>query len=589
MKMKKLMAMLLVASLTAASLAGCGNSSNNGASNSGSTGSSSDSSGGSSADTSGGDTASGEASGTRIVPEGEELTLTFYSADGQEDPWTDPVALAITEATGIKLKTDYPVGDDTERISLMIASGDYPDLIFAKGDAGSLIDAGALIDMTDLIEQYGPNIKKLYGEELGKLRYSADDPAIYQLSSYNVGGVSYKTAGTAQIQWDVLKENDYKIPNSLDEFETMLKDYLAAHPTTDDGYETIPMTLSTSDWHWMITFGNPAGYIGEGCPDNGEWLVNENSDGTYTAQFKYTSDKIREYFKWLSRMYDEGILDHNFATQSHEDYIAKIATGQVLALADADWDYNEAEQILKNDGKYGKTYAGLPLTMDANTKSHTLMYQGLTTGYGVGISVNCADPVAAIKFLDYMCTDEAQVLRWWGIEGVNYEVDENGVRYRTEEEITKSQTDTEYSKTTGVGFHGYPFPYYGDGIVDSTGSTYTTTSKESVIAEYNEEQKAACEAWGVELLTEIFPQPDEFETPPYSALWAYAKPNEFTEIEGILDEIAWPALIKCVTDPVANFDANYDAMLADFEANGLDEAEAMLTEIIQEKVDMAEN
>lgn len=587
MKMKKLMAMFLVASLTAASLAGCGGGSGDSGSTGGST--SDSSSGGASEDTSGGDTASSdEASGTRAVAEGEELELTFYNADGQEDPWTDPVALALTEATGVKLKTDYPVGDDTERIALMIANGEYPDMIFAKGDAGNLIDAGALIDLTDLIDQYGPNIKKLYGEELAKLRYSADDPAIYQLSSYNVGGVSYTTAGTAQIQWDVLKENDYKIPNSLEEFETMLKDYLAAHPTTDDGYETIPLTLSTSDWHWMITLGNPAGYIGEGCPDNGEWLVNENGDGTYSAQFKYTSDKIRAYFKWLSRMYDEGILDHNFATQSHEDYIAKIATGQVLALADADWDYADAEKILKNDGKLGKTYAGLPLTSDANTKCHTLMYQGLTTGYGVGISVDCKDPVAAIKFLDYICSDEGQVLVQWGIEGVNYQVDDNGVRYRTAEEIQKSETDTEYTKTTGVGFHNYPFPYYGDGIEDSTGSTYTTKSKSSVIEAYNEEQKAACEAWGVELLTEIFPQPDEFQTPPYSALWAYAKPNEFTEIESILDEIAWPALIKCVTDPVDSFDANYDAMLAEFESNGLDEAEAMLTDIIQEKVDMVE-
>ena len=588
MKMKKLMAMLLVASLTAASLAGCGNSGDT-SSNDSNSSTNSSSTGSSSTDNSSGDTASGgETSGTRIVPEGEELELTFYNADGQEDPWTDPVALAITEATGVKLKTDYPVGGDTERIALMIANGQYPDMIFAKGDAGNLIDAGALIDMTDLIEEYGPNIKKLYGDELAKLRYSASDPAIYQLSSYNVGGVSYTTAGTAQIQWDVLKENDYKIPNSLDEFETMLKDYLAAHPTTDDGYETIPLTLSTSDWHWMITLGNPAGYIGEGCPDNGEWLVNENPDGTYAAQFKYTSDKIREYFRWLSRMYDEGILDHNFATQSHEDYIAKIATGQVLALADADWDYADAEKILKNDGKWGKTYAGLPLTADANTKSHALMYQGLTTGYGIGISVDCADPVAAIKFLDYICSDEGQVLVQWGIEGVNYEVDANGVRYRTAEEVQRAESDTEYSKTTGVGFHNYPFPYYGDGIEDSTGSTYTTKSKSSVIETYNEEQKAACEAWGVELLTEIFPQPDEFKTPPYSALWAYAKPNEFTEIEAILDEIAWPALIKCVTDSVDVFDANYDAMIADFEANGLDEAEAMLTDIIQEKVDMVE-
>lgn len=33
-------------------------------------------------------------------------------------------------------------------------------MIYAKGSATDLYQAGALIDMTDLIEKYGPNIKK---------------------------------------------------------------------------------------------------------------------------------------------------------------------------------------------------------------------------------------------------------------------------------------------------------------------------------------------------------------------------------------------------------------------------------------------
>lgn len=517
----------------------------------------------------------------------EVVELTFYNADGQEDPWTDPVALALTEATGVKLKTDYPVSSDDNKIALMIAEGSYPDLIFAKGDAGNLIDAGALIDMTDLIEEYGPNIKKLYGEELPKLKYTVDDPAIYQLSSYNVGGTYYKHAGTAQIQWEAFKEAGYELPQTLEEFEKIIKDYMAAHPTTEDGLSTMGLTLSTADWHWMITLGNPAGFIADAAPDNGQWLV-EEENGSYNAVYKVRSDNEREYFRWLCRMYNEGVLDPEFATQTHEDYISKIASGRVVALLDTDWDYGEAETILKGDGKYEKTYFGLPLTMDEDQKCASLMYQGLTTGYGVGISTSCKDPVAAIKFLDYICSDEGQVLVNWGIEDVNYFIDENGQRYRTEEEIAYNTTDKDYSKKTGVGFHKYPFPYYGDGIVDPTGSTYSVTSKESVINEYNEEQKAACEAWGVELLVDVFPQPDEFETPPYSALWAYAKPNEFTEIENILNEIAWPGLIKCVIGTEAEFDANYDKMLTELEGSGMADAEQMLTEIIQEKVELME-
>lgn len=556
MKLKKLCTLLLTVSLLAGVLGGCGGKKED----------------------------STSSSTTGSESEGGVIELTFYNADGQEDPWTDPVALELTEKTGVKLKTEYPVSSDDQKVALMIAEQNYPDMIYAKGDAGSLIDAGALIDMTDLIEEHGPNIKKMYGEEFDKLKYSQDDPSIYQLSSYAMGGTNYKSSGTAQIQWAVLKENDYKIPNTLDEFEKMIKDYIAAHPTTDDGMDTIGFTLSTSDWHWMITLGNPAGYIAEGAPDNGQWLVDEN----YNAVYKFRSEKVREYFKWLNRMYNEGILDHEFATQTHEDYIAKISTGRVLALFDTDWDYADGEKILKADGKLDKTYCGLPLTIDAQTKAPSLMYQGLTTGQGVGITTACKDPVAAIKYLDYLCSDEGQVLVNWGIEGTNYFVDEQGHRYRTQEEIDEYNNNKDYAKNTGVGFHNYPFPCYGNGIEDPTGSTYTTISKGAVIAEYDAEQKAACEAWNVELLVDIYPQTSEFETPKFSAIWAYTKPVEFDEISNKLDEVAWSALIGCVIGSESDFDAQYDKMIADLESTGMGEAEAMLTEIVKEKVALVE-
>ena len=573
MRKRKIGAVLLAVTMLAGILGGCGDKS---------TTSPADTDTGNTVTTSG--TAEG-AGDTDNAPSnnGEVVELTFFNADGnQEDPWTDPVAQAITEKTGVKLKTTYPIGgnDQSEAVALMIAEQKYPDLIFAKGSANNLIEADALIDMSDLIEEYGPNIKKLYGDEFGKLRQSADDPAIYQLSAYAVGGEKYKDCGSAQIQWDVIKANDYKIPETLEEFEKMIKDYLAAHPKTDDGMDNIGFSLSASDWHWMITLGNPAGAIADGAPDNGQWIVDENNQ----AMYKFRSEKEREYFRWLCRMYNEGILDPEFATQTHEDYIAKIASGRVVALFDKDWDYQDGEKVLKADGKLGATYCGLPLTMDKDTKSPVLMYQGLTTGTGIAITSSCADPVKAIQYIDFLCSDEGQVLTHWGVEDVNYFIDESGHRFRTDEEIEASQNDKDYQKNTGVGFHNYPFPSYGDGITDPTGSTYTTTSKSSVIGEYNEEERAAVEKWGVELLGDVVPQADEFEVPPYPPLWALAKPTEFDEIGNQLDEVAWSKLIECVIGSEADFDDTYDAMIAELEATGMSDAEAMLNEIIAEKV-----
>ena len=143
-------------------------------------------------------------------------------------------------------------------------------------------------------------------------------------------------------------------------------------------------------------------------------------------------------------------------------------------------------------------------------------------------------------------------------------------------------------KTTGVGFHNYPFPCYGVGVEDSTGSTYTTDSKDSIIAEYNEEQKAACEKWGVELLVDIFPQASDFETPAFPPLWALSKPVEFDEIGNKLDEIAQSALIGCVIGKEDKFDSSYDKMISDLESAGMKDASEMLTEIIKGKAALAQ-
>ncbi|WP_310603018.1 extracellular solute-binding protein [Anaerosporobacter sp.] len=513
----------------------------------------------------------------------EPITFTFYNADGsREDPWTDPIAQEITKQTGVKLEMDYPVDGDDQRISLMIASEEYPDLIFAKGDVDALVAAGAMIDMSDLIDQYGPNIKALYGEEYNKLRYTKDDPGIYQLCSAGVGNIPYRTSGTAQLQYAVLEANNYEIPKTLAQYEKMIKDYKAANPTID-GLDTIGITLSCSDWHWYITLANPSGFIANASPDNGQWIVNDANG--YEATYKHASEGQKEYYQWLNRMYLEGILDPDFATQTHDDYIAKLSTGRVLAIMDADWDYADAETVLKSEGKSERTYCGLPITMNEDQKAPSLMNQGLTVGWGVGITKACKDPVRAVKYLNWLCSDEAQVLVGWGIKDVNYFLDEEGHRYRTAEEEKLSQEDTEYRYNTGIGIHNYPFPTYGDGVVDPTGSTYTTNSKENVIKNYTDAQKKAVDAWGVELLTEIFPQADEFDIPDYAPVYKQNLTEEFNAYATKLDEIAWSGLISCVMAKEGGFDKAWDKMQADFEKAGVVKASELLTEQIQQQVD----
>lgn len=566
---RKVVSLMLVSAMVAGMLAGCGSDSGS-------------SKGGSSTETGSAAEASSSGETADDADDKSPITFEYFNADGKNGNWDNPVAKAITEATGVTLDVSYPVasqGDAKEDVALMIANDEYPDMIYAKGSATDLYQAGALIDMTDLIEKYGPNIKKMYGAEMEKLKWSQDDPGIYQLSYAGVNQKTLTTGGSCQIQWAALKENDYKYPKTLDEYEKMIKSYLAAHPKTEDGLDMIGITMSASDWHWMITLGNPAGLIADASPDNGQWII----DDEYNVHYKHVTDEEKEYFKWLCRMYNEGILDPNFATQTDDDYIAKVASGRVVAITDAEWHYSQCEATLVADGKVDQTYVGLPVTLREDQVEKALLYQGTTVGWGIGITKSCEDPVRAIKFLDYLCSDEGQILYHWGIEGENYFLDDDGQPYRTDEEVAKAQSDPDYAKNTGIdNYTG--FPIYGTGSYSEDGFPYTPTTKESVIANYNTAEKEGCEAMGFEMLTDMFAQPEEFDPLPYSALWAYQQPQELAEKQTILDEIAWPGLVKCVTGTEDEFDGNWETMVQELTDNGLADAEEAMTEFLATKL-----
>ena len=503
------------------------------------------------------------------------MQLVFFNMDGISDSWTDPVAQKITEKTGIALKTLYPSRGSNEAIDLMLTDGEYPDLIFAKGDANKLVEANALVDLEPLIEEYGANIKALYGADYKRLRYSAEKPHIYQLCSNTVNKEIYTTSGSAQLQWAVLKEHDYQIPYTLAEYEAQIKAYLAAHPETD-GKPTIGISLCCTDWRWYIMLSNPSASIAEAAPDNGQWLI----DGEHVT-YLHAGPNQKEYYIWLNRMYWEGVLDPEFATQTFDDYKQKIVSGRVLGLLDADWNFAEAQKELLRTGKTEHSYAGLPVTLHKNAVCPSLYNWGLSPGWGVGITTACQNPERAVKFLDWLCSEEGQVLIHWGIEGENYTLDASGRRVRCQKDINGSQQDADYQSETGVGFHAYPFPGYGKGVYDSTGNSYQIEDKAYVISTYNAEEKAACKAWGVEMLRDIFPSSESFPAPTHSAGWNLPMTRELAAEVEQLNAAAWQGLIDCILSPQDAFDACWEKLQQDLLDAGRLDAEAQMAELVK--------
>src|SRR5690554_143612 len=263
------------------------------------------------------------------------ITYTMFSCDinSQYENMESLVGRKITELTGVRLQMEYPVGDVQQKIALMIASGDYPDLIYFKATEGAkLIQAGALLKLDLYIEKYGENIKKLYGEYLNRLRFSLQDPHIYGLGSMGVGGKEFDPSVGFQLQHAVVMELGYPRLKTLKDLEKALLTYIQKYPVID-GQETIGLSLLADDWRFMISVTNPAFYA-TGAPDDGEYYIDPK---TYQAVLHHTRPEEKEYFRWLNHMNHIGLLDPESFVQKYDQYLVKIASGRVLALADAKW------------------------------------------------------------------------------------------------------------------------------------------------------------------------------------------------------------------------------------------------------------
>lgn len=512
----------------------------------------------------------------------EPITFTFFNSDlGEDSPFNDPVAKKITELTGVTLKIDYAVGmSASERIPLMIAANEYPDLIYAKGDTGKLYDAGALVQLDEMIEQKGTNIKKLYGDYLPRIRISAEDPHYYCLGAFGVGAEVWKVGSNVPIQHAVLKEFGYPEIRTLAQVEDILAKYIEKYPEIDSR-KTIGMSLNCDDWHWYIDLSDPSGQITGHIPD-GQWIINQNS---FDSQYKFLNNDLKEYFRWLTHMYEIGLLDPETFTQKEDDFKAKIANGQVLSHMAAEWEYGESIQSLRNEGKEERTYAQLPITISENVKPVNSYDGGWSGSWGVAITTACKDINRAFDFLEWYCSDEAQVLVNWGIEGEHYTY-ENGKRVVIPAFQEMKNTDPDFKRKTGVGSYNYPWPQYGDGRTDSNGDTYTPESPESIIANYNKAEKETLAAYGATMWRDLFPPTSDFPMTPYGAAWQVSIPTE-SDINIIMkqcDDFSQMTLPQIVIGGTANFDANWDAYIVGLKGLDVEKMNAQFSELVRAQV-----
>lgn len=523
----------------------------------------------------------GSSSGDETAP----VTFTFFGADANPN-WSnmqDDVGKEITKQTGVTLNAEFAMSDPSQRLALIAASGDYPDLISPKGDLDKLIDAGAMLDLTDLIEEHAPNLKKLFGDEMKRLRYSNDDPSIYVIPTYSaIDGVNFVAGGGFQLQHRAVKEAGYPEIKTLQDYENVIRNYLEKHPTDENGNPNIGMTLNADDWHIQITVTNQAAET-TGKSGDGEYYIDPE---TYEASYHFRTEGEKEYFQWLNHMYNTGLLDKESFVQKNDQYLSKVASGRVIGLTDVDWGYADGEKALKAAGKNDQTYGHYSVMLSDQYKDNRYQSTGFMAGWGVGITVDCEDPVRAIKFLDYLASEEAQVLNNWGIEGKHYEV-KDGTRVVPAEVQERIVNDNiAFSRESGIGFYTNLGAHYGDGVKDSTGNYYTKNFPEQIVENYTDADKETLQAYSATTWMDLFPNEKEFPSKPWGAVWNISVPSEdeINIISSKVKDITWKQIPQAIMAKPEEFEAiwnDYQQMLIDA---GVEKMEQGFTKYVQDRV-----
>lgn len=368
---------------------------------------------------------SGENSENGVEP--FEISV-FIGEAGQQPTPDNKIYKLIKEKTGASFKFEFLAGDIDQKLGVMIAGGDYPDMMT---DNQKLKAAGAFIPLEDLIEEHAPNLKKHY-EKYWNMMRDPNDNHIYTLPNYGVYNAdpdsTWYSGPAFWIQKDVLAEAGYPRVKTLDQYFDLIKEYKEKHPDID-GTPTIGFEILNYDWRNWGLFNAPQHLIGH--PNDGGVVV---KDGV--AEIFADKDYAKRYYQKLNEMNAAGVVDKETFTQNYDQYMAKISSGAVLGMFDQHWNFQSAEDALTTQKRFERQYVGLPLVYDESIRDHYKDRPALNLDNGFGITVNASEEQAIriLKLLDTLIQEDWQKIFTWGIEGEDYIVNEEGRFMKTQEQ-----------------------------------------------------------------------------------------------------------------------------------------------------------
>ena len=489
----------------------------------------------------------------------------FFAVPGTEINDDNEIQQKIAEITGAKCKETWLTGQTAEEaVGTMIAGGEYPDFIDGGDGMAQLYDAGALVALDDYIDDY-PNIKEyLTDQEWDKLRQ--EDGHIYWIQQFqNIYGEEKATIHSDEAFWiqtRVLEWAGYPEVKTMDQYFDLIEAYQEANPTMEDGTENIPYTILCEDWRYFCLENAPQ--FLDGYPNDGSVIV--DPDELKVIDYNTTPTAVK-YFQKLNEEYHKGIVDPESFTQTYDEYIAKLSTGRVLGMIDQWWDFAyNVNDSLKQQGldEQGCDYVPLPITIEEGIQNQWHCSGSvLNEASGLAITTSCEDVEGALQFINDLLSQEVHDLRYWGVEGEDYEVDENGLFYRTEEQRLKA-SDTAY-KASHLCTYSY-FPQYTGTSRDGINAMQPQYQPTEFFDGLSDDVKKCFEAYGAETYVDML---GNSEAPgPWYPMYSYSN-NMTTSTPGgmaltKMGEIKHEYLPKVVM--AEDFDAAWDEYMEAYES-----------------------
>lgn len=359
--------------------------------------------------------------------EGDPLKITMFYSDNATLPFREDWLTVTTAEEWYNTDITWeiiPIADYSTRVSLALNTGqNAPDVILyqsTSGENSSLALNGAIVPISDYsdwtphfngkVEEFNlqDNVDLLNLQD-GKRYYQ---PALFDQPFYDGGLI---------LREDMLEAHGFEAPKTFDDLYDILTSFKEENP---DSY---PLTILAGPRvlyrMTMPSFGISVGPNGAGGSNVLSWDY-ENEEYFAGA----TSEEYREYMRFFSKLYEEGLLDPEMADPIDGDrWAQKLATGDSFAT------YAYYDQIGGVEG--AATEEGFKLQMYPPLEGPAGAHhqQKNPTGAGMMFPKGTAerdDFERIVRTMDAMFfSDEAALLWGIGVEGTTYTMEGDEIVY----------------------------------------------------------------------------------------------------------------------------------------------------------------